>query len=66
MRMQTSLPSQKVTAAALAAAIVQIAVWTSSWAGFAFPAEVAAAITVILTFLAGYIAPPNQRDQVAH
>jgi energy-converting hydrogenase Eha subunit B len=47
--------SPKVLAGTLAAASVTIIVWIASTAGVNVPVEVAGALTVIVTFLAGYI-----------
>jgi hypothetical protein len=47
--------SPKVIAGTLAAAIVTIIVWIAAAAGVEVPVEVAGALTVIVTFLAGYL-----------
>lgn len=51
------MPEKKVTTATLAGAIVTILIWILGLAGVHMPAEVAAAITTILTALAGYLTP---------
>jgi uncharacterized membrane protein len=64
-RMTSSVPAQKVTAGAIAGALVTIAIWLSKTYGHVdIPSEVAAAITTVLTFIVSYIVPPSERDQV--
>lgn len=58
------MPEKKVTAAALAGAIVTILVWILHMAGVDIPAEVAAAITTILAAVAGYLAPHTHRPDL--
>lgn len=47
--------SSKVWASTLAAAAVTIICWCASLAGVDVPVEVAGALTVIATFVAGYL-----------
>ncbi len=47
-------PTPKVTTAAIAGAVVVIAVWIAGLVGFTVPAEVAAAFTVLASFIAGW------------
>jgi hypothetical protein len=47
--------SPKVTASALAAAIVSILVWVASTAGIDLPIAVQGALMVIVVFAAGYL-----------
>lgn len=47
--------SSKVWASTLAAAAVTIVCWAASLAGVSVPVEVAGALTVIATFVAGYL-----------
>lgn len=47
--------SKKVWASTLAAAAVTIICWAASLAGVDVPVEVAGALTVIATFVAGYL-----------
>jgi len=54
--------SPKVTAATLAAAIVGLVAWgVQAFAGINLPVEVVSALTVIVTFLAGYLKVDPQR-----
>lgn len=51
------MPTTKVTAAALAAAVSVIVVWVASLAGVDVPAEVASAFTTILSVGTAYVIP---------
>lgn len=66
MRMQTSLPARKVTAATAGAALAELGVGLLQmmWPDLAMPPTVQSSLTVLLVFLAGYITPPAQRDQI--
>jgi hypothetical protein len=59
------VPEKKVTAAALAGAVVTILVWVLHLTGIDIPAEVAAAITTVLAAVAGYLAPHTHRPDLA-
>lgn len=64
-RMQSNLPANKVTAAALAAAVVEILLWlNTSYGGPQIPTGVTSSLTVIVTLLAGYFMPPGRSDRV--
>lgn len=54
--------SPKVTAAAVAAAIVTCLVWVASAAGVDVPLEVQGAVTTILVFAAGYLVTDPRRS----
>ena len=54
--------SPKVTAAAVAAAIVTCLVWVASAAGVDVPLEVQGAVTTILVFVAGYLVSDPRRS----
>jgi len=54
--------SPKVTAAAVAAAIVTCLVWVASAAGIDVPLEVQGAVTTILVFVAGYLVSDPRRS----
>lgn len=54
--------SPKVTAAAVAAAIVTCLVWVASAAGIGVPLEVQGAVTTILVFVAGYLVSDPRRS----
>jgi hypothetical protein len=58
------MPEKKVTAAALAGAIVTILAWILHMAGVDVPAEVSAAITTVLAAVAGYLAPHTHRPDL--
>ena len=66
MRMSTNVPAQKVIAASLGAALAQLIVHAISVYApdVPVPPEVQAALTVVLTFAAGYLTPPAGRDTV--
>jgi hypothetical protein len=51
------MPTRKITAASLAAAVSLIIVWAVGLAGADVPAEVASAITTVLTVGTGYLVP---------
>jgi len=51
------MPSRKIQAASLAAFTTTILVWIVGQFGVDLPAEVAAAITGLLTALVGYVVP---------
>ena len=57
-----STVSAKVWASTLAAAAVTIICWAASLAGVSVPVEVAGALTVIATFLAGYLKVDPERS----
>ncbi len=48
-------PQRKVTAAGLGGAIAIVAVWTAGQFGLEVPPEVAAAVSTIFSFVAGYL-----------
>jgi uncharacterized membrane protein len=56
---------KKVTAAALAGAVVTIAIWILHMFDVEVPSEVAAAITTVLAAVAGYLAPHTNRPDLA-
>lgn len=53
----TPAPTHKVRAGGLAGATTVILVWLLEYAGVSVPAEVASAITVLLSFGASYVTP---------
>jgi hypothetical protein len=66
-RMNSSYPSTKVAAGAIAGAVTTIIIWVlKSYAHIDIPGDVGAAITTVLTFIVSYIVPPSSsaRDQV--
>ena len=64
-RMGSNLPAAKVTAATLAAAVVQILVALNERTGGPeISAEVIGAITVLLTVAVGYLTPPGKNEQI--
>ncbi|KST69012.1 hypothetical protein [Mastigocoleus testarum] len=65
MRMQTSVPAQKVTVATAAAAIVQLSVGISEvYLNKPVPTAISGPITTLVVFIAGYITQPAKRDQI--
>ena len=64
-RSPSALPVRKVAAGGAAGAITAIIVWILSAAfKIDIPPEIAAAITVVLSFIAGYVIPPGPNDVV--
>ena len=54
----TRLPTRKVTVGAMAGAVVAIAAWASkAYAAVEIPADVAIALTTLLTFVVQYFVP---------
>lgn len=63
MNTSTSAPAQKVIAGGVAGAIVTILIWfAGTFAHVDIPAEVAASLVVVLSFLVSYITPPAAKD----
>ncbi|MCO5993514.1 hypothetical protein [Actinoallomurus rhizosphaericola] len=58
------MPEKKVTAAAIAGAVVTIVVWILRLSHIDVPAEVAAAATTLLSAVAGYLAPHTHRPDL--
>ena len=55
----SSAPVPKVVASGATGAVVAILVWgVQTYGGVEIPAEVAAALTTVFSFIAGYITPP--------
>jgi hypothetical protein len=50
-------PVPKVVAAGATGAVITILVWLAGYANVDVPPEVASALTVIFSFVAGYLAP---------
>lgn len=50
----TAKPTPKVAAVGVGGALAIVLVWVAGLAGIDMPAEVAAAISVLVTFAAGY------------
>jgi len=64
-RSPSVLPVRKVAAGGAAGAVTAIIVWILSAAfKIDIPPEIAAAITVLLSFAAGYLIPPAANDVV--
>ena len=64
-RSPSALPVRKVAAGGAAGAVTTIIVWILSAAfKIDIPPEIAAAITVVLSFAAGYFIPPAANDVV--
>lgn len=65
MRMQTSVPAQKVTVATAAAALVQLSVGISKvYFDKPVPEIISGPITTLVVFIAGYITQPAKRDKI--
>lgn len=58
------MPEKKVTAAAIAGAVVTIVVWILQLSHIDVPPEVAAAATTLLSAVAGYLAPHTHRSDL--
>lgn len=54
MKQPTLTPTSKVTAAGLGGAIVLVAIWIAGLFDVEIPAEVAAALTTLVSFAAGW------------
>jgi len=52
---QTKKPTPKVAAAGVGGSLAVVIVWVAGIAGVEVPAEVAAAIALLLSFAAGYL-----------
>ena len=62
---QSLVPTQKLIVSGLAGSIVTVGVWAvKEFASIEIPAEIAAQLAVIVSFIAGYLIPPNNRDQI--
>ena len=61
--MSTKAPEAKVVASGATGAATIVLVWILGALGVDVPAEVASAITVILSAAAGYMAPHTQRGR---
>ena len=69
MNQSTNIPAQKLTAGGIASAIAVVLLYVlGKYANFSPPPEVTLAIggliIGIVSFAAGYITPPNQRDNI--
>jgi len=63
--MQSAKPARKVWVGGLAGATTAIVVWLiHTVGGPTVPGEISAAITTVLTFVASYLVPPAEADQV--
>lgn len=65
-RMMTSSPARKVVYGSLGAAFATLAIYMVETFVIkqALPIAVSGAITTIVTFVVGYVVPPNIEDQV--
>ncbi|WP_299737240.1 hypothetical protein [uncultured Roseobacter sp.] len=64
-RMNSNTPSQKVTASAVAAAIVQVLAWLYALReGQPLPAELTGPLTVLIALAVGYLVPPGSREEI--
>lgn len=64
-KMQTLVPTSKVTAGAVAGAVAALVVWIIEIAAkINVPGYIAIAISTVLTFFTSYLVPPANRDQV--
>jgi len=62
-RMSTNVPTSKVQAVGLAAALTTIVVWlVQTLAHVDMPTEVAMAVQAVIVVLVGYLTPPGARD----
>lgn len=56
----SAAPVPKVAVGGAVGAVVAIVVWAlKQYGGIELPAEIAAALTVIFSFMAGYMTPPG-------
>ncbi|WP_018687034.1 hypothetical protein [Actinokineospora enzanensis] len=56
----SNAPTRKVGAGAAVGAITVVLVWIAGSLGVEIPADVAAAVTVLLSFAASYLVPENE------
>ena len=63
-KMQTLIPTRKVTGGALAGAVSTILIAVLNRNDIVVSNDVAVAITTVLTFAVAYFIPPAARDQV--
>lgn len=66
MKMKTGVPTQKVTASTLGAALTQVIIWglENVMVVGDMPDQVEMALTTVVVFLLGYFTPPAQRDEI--
>ena len=57
MDQPTKAPTQKMTAVGISGAVTLVVIWLVSQFGVDLPAEVASALTIIISFVAGYLTP---------
>lgn len=62
MNTNSYLPSAKIQAAGLGGAFAVVLVWVIGLFGVDVPAEVAAAMTAILSVAFGYVKTPSEKD----
>ncbi|RJQ79985.1 hypothetical protein D5S17_09450 [Pseudonocardiaceae bacterium YIM PH 21723] len=55
-------PTRKISASAIAGALTVLLVWALSGLDITVPAEVAAAITLLISFAVGYLVPERPTD----
>lgn len=64
-RMSTNVPTSKVQAVGLAAALTTIVVWlVKTLAHVDMPTDVAMAVQGVIVVLVGYLTPPGARDTI--
>ena len=63
MRQASNIPTAKVIAGGIAGALTTIIVWgVQQWGGVTMPAEIAVAVSTVLSFLVSWWTPPAERD----
>lgn len=61
----SSLPTQKLIVSGLAGSITTVGIWAAKQFGnLDIPPEIAAQMAVIVGFVAAYVVPPSDRDQI--
>jgi hypothetical protein len=64
MNSTSAVPAQKITAQALAGALVIIACWLLGFAHIEVPPLVQGAFATVIGYAVGYIVPPAARDTI--
>ncbi|MHB8815837.1 MAG: hypothetical protein ACYDAE_21605 [Steroidobacteraceae bacterium] len=62
----SKVPTNKLAASGIAGSVTAIVVWAvKQWGSVDVPADIAVAISTVISFVAGYFTPPATRDFVA-
>lgn len=65
MKQISNAPTNKTLAGALAGAVTMILVWAvKQWGHVDVPAEIAIAISTVVSFATSYLTPPGETDHI--